>query len=174
MKKSIFTGRRESFGGIRIDPFFTELAVIIPVFAMCCCAVLQMLSAASKRAETERLRADAVSLSQSYCEIYSVCGSAEEAAEEVFGKDIPKMLLSKSEFAVPLDSDGKYTAEAPVMTALITESSEDTRKGSLVYGQLMISEIHIVFGGEDFGCDAAYYKPFPAIIYAETEDISDE
>ena len=59
MRKNIF-GIRRADGGILLDSFFTELVLIIPVFAISCCAVLQMFSIAAKTAENRQIKASAL------------------------------------------------------------------------------------------------------------------
>ena len=84
MRKNIF-GIRRADGGILLDSFFTELVLIIPVFAISCCAVLQMFSIAAKAAENRQIKASAIACAQSWCELYSAGRAFEQCAEELFG-----------------------------------------------------------------------------------------
>ncbi len=170
MRKSIFTGVRPSGAGIKIDSFFAELALIIPVFAISCCAVLRMLAVSSERAGDEMYKSLSVTLAQSYCELYSECGSMEKAAAEIFGSDIPDELLSSSRCAVPLDKNGTYSPSSENFAAVITETVEEMTTDGIAYGQLCTSDIRISYEGEEFSCSAVCYIPYKTVIYIGGED----
>ena len=93
MKKSIFGVPRHN-GGIRLDPFFIETALIIPVFAVCCCGILRILGTAADRADHEQTYAAAVACAESWCELYGASGSLELSAEELFGKQAAECCIS--------------------------------------------------------------------------------
>ena len=159
MKKNIFglTGRG---GAIRIDSFFTELVLIIPVFAVSCCAALELLSSAARKAEAEESKAAAIACAQSWCELYSINGSMEECAEAVFGAEATSGIKGvKGVFSL----DGGLTAR-------VSESTEETRNGSIVYGQLCISEITVSWDGGEITESSVKYFPYSAIIYSEEEE----
>ncbi len=148
MKKNVF-GLKGSGAALRIDSFFAELLLIIPVFAAACCAALSLLSAAAKRAENEEIKAEAIACVQSWCELYSISGSAEQCAAEVFGTDISG---GEDEFY----SDKGFSVD-------VTESCEEMLSGSLAYGQLFISEITVSWDGGEITESAVKYLPYPEV-----------
>lgn len=159
MKRNIFglTGRG---GAIRVDSFFAELALIIPVFAVSCCAALELLSSAARKAEAEEAKAAAIACAQSWCELYSINGSMEECAEAVFGEGSASGIKG---FGGVFLLDGGLTAR-------VSESTEETRNGSIVYGRLCTSEITVSWDVGELSESAVKYFPYSAIIYSEEEE----
>lgn len=172
MKRSIFDEPRGG-GAIRLDPFFIELALIIPVFALCCCSTLQTLGAAARRADREQTYAAAVACAQSWCELYSASGNAELAAEEIFGKKAAERCVHGMSFMIPCDKRFGYTTGEGGSTAVyISENISECKRDGLIYGQLLTSDIRIVWDGETVEQRAVYYEPYPLSIPEEQE--SDE
>ena len=136
MRKNIF-GIRRADGGILLDSFFTELVLIIPVFAISCCAVLRMFSIAAKTAS-------AIACAQSWCELYSAGRSSEQCAEELFGI---------SGTAIITDSSFTYDPEGNI-SIIISEDTEDT-----AYGQMKTSVINIIWQDGEISETAARYEP---------------
>ena len=135
MRKNIF-GIRRADGGILLDSFFTELVLIIPVFAISCCAVLQMFSIAAKAAENRQIKASAIACAQSWCELYSVGRSFEQCAEELFGIS-----------GTAIITEGN-------ISIIISEDTEDT-----AYGQMKTSVINIIWQDGEISETAARYEP---------------
>ncbi|MCM1523030.1 MAG: hypothetical protein NC120_01115 [Ruminococcus sp.] len=165
MKRSIF-GTRGTALGVTVDSFFTELALAMPVFALCCCAVLQMLAVSRGRARTEETKAAAIACAQSWCDIYRGCGSAEKAAEELFG-ELPAECMDGSSFAVPADMCRKYFPDRSDITIKITEKTEDSGRNGIVCGQLYTSDIQILWQDGEISASSVCYNPFPAVVHTE-------
>lgn len=159
MKKNIF-GLTCRSGAIRIDSFFAELVLIIPVFAVSCCAALELLSSAARKAEAEEAKAAAIACAQSWCELYSMNGSIEECAEAIFGTEATSGINGVK---------GVFTLDGG-LTAKVSESTEETRNGSMVYGQLCTSEITVSWDGGEITQSAVKYFPYSATIYSEEEE----
>lgn len=168
MKKSIFGEPRHN-GGFKINPLFIEIAVIIPVFALCCCSTLRTLSAAAKRADREQTYAAAVACAESWCELYSAAGSAEIAAEELFGRNAADNCVNGMSFMIPCDKLFKYSPESGGGAVYITEKIEECKRDGLIYGQLLTSEIRIVWDGGTVEETAVHYAPYPLCIPEDSE-----
>lgn len=162
VKRSIFTGSRPVGGGIRIDSFFAELSIVIILFSVSCCAVLQMLAVSGERADYEKAKAAAVSAAQSYCELYSTVGNMEITGNEVFGGEDSMQDLQEME--IPLDSRGKRTDKTAYMTVFISEREQETEYDGLVYGLMYTSDIRIAYRGGEFSASSVCYKPYAAVI----------
>ncbi|MGN1090430.1 MAG: hypothetical protein ACI4Q6_08520 [Huintestinicola sp.] len=148
---------------IRFDPFFIELAIILPVFAICCCAVLKMLAVSSERAKAEEMRASALTLASSYCEVYGVCGSMERSAAEVFA-DVPEEILQRNEAVFMTDICGRYGENGDELMISVTERSEDVFRDGMIYGVMMYSDITITSKYNEMSSSSCCYKPMAAII----------
>lgn len=159
MKKNIF-GLTGSGGSIKIDSFFTELVLIIPVFAVSCCAALELLSSAAKKAEAEEAKAAAIACTQSWCELYSINGSIEECAEAIFGAEAAAGIKGLN---------GVFSLDGG-LTVKVHEVTEETQNGSVVYGQLCTSEITVSWDGGEITESAVKYFPCSAVIYSEEEE----
>ena len=169
MRRSIFGVPRRN-GGIRIDPFFIETALIIPVFAICCCGILRILGTAAKRADNEQAYAAAVACAQSWCELYGATGSLELSAEELFGKEAAESCLSGMSATIPTDELFAYSPEQSPSAVYITETVEECKRDGLAYGQLFSSDIRIVWENGEISERAVHYSPYPLVIPAETEE----
>ncbi|MGN0638840.1 MAG: hypothetical protein ACI4J0_10750 [Huintestinicola sp.] len=169
MKKSIFGEPRRS-GGIKLDPFFIEIALIIPVFALCCCSTLRTLGMAAKRADREQTYAAAVACAESWCELYSATGNAQLAAEELFGKKSAENCSDGMSFMIPCDKLFRYAPGDGGGAVYITESIEECKRDGLIYGQLLTSDIRIVWEGGTVEESAVCYAPYPLCIPDEEED----
>lgn len=165
--KNIFSVKKKQ-PMIRFDPFFIELAIILPVFAICCCAVLKMLAVSSERARAEEMRTSALTLASSYCEVYGVCGSMERAAAEVFS-DVPEDILQRSEACFMTDSCGRYVVNDDELMISVTERSEDISCDGMIYGVMMYSDITITSRYSDISSSSCCYKPMAAIISSGKE-----
>lgn len=148
MRKNIF-GIRRINGGIVLDSFFTELVLIIPVFAVSCCAVLQMFSIAADTAHNREIKASAIACAQSWCELYSAGRSSVQCAEELFGS-VPAF---SGTGVILADSSFSYDPEGDI-SIIISESSEDTASG-----QLKTSVINIIWQDGELSESAARYVP---------------
>lgn len=168
MRRSVF-GSPNTNGAIRINPFFIETAIILPVFALCCCAVLRTLAAAAQKADNERTYAAAVACAESWCEIFSASGSAELAAEELFGKDIAHQNKGNMSFVIPCDGLFGYSPDDRSSAVYISESIEECTNEGLVYGQLITSDIRLVWEGGTVEQSAVFYSPYSLSFAAETE-----
>lgn len=168
MRRSVF-GKPSSGGAVRINPFFIETAIILPVFALCCCAVLKTLAVAAQRADNERTYAAAVACAESWCELFSASGSTELAAEELFGEDIVKANEGSMSFSIPCDGLFGYSPDDGTAAAYITESIEECRAEGLVYGQLITSDICLVWEGGRVEQSAVYYSPYSVSFADESE-----
>lgn len=160
--KNIFSLKKHH-SQIRFDPFFIELAIILPVFAICCCAVLKMLAVSSERAKAEEMRASALTLAGSYCEVYGVCGNMERAAAEVFA-DVPEEILQRNEAVFMTDSCGKYSENGDGLLISVRERSEDVSRDGMIYGVMMYSDITIISGYNETSSSSCCYKPMAAVI----------
>lgn len=169
MKRSIFGEPRHN-GAIRLDPFFIEIALIIPVFALCCCSTLHTLGAAAKRADREQTYAAAVACAESWCELYSATGSAELAAEEIFGKNAAESCIDGMSIMIPCNKRFGYAPNDGGGAVYITETMEECKRDGLIYGQLLTSDIRIVWEGGSVEERAVCYAPFPLCIPDEQEN----
>ncbi|MCI7766833.1 MAG: hypothetical protein MSJ26_02480 [Oscillospiraceae bacterium] len=169
MKRSIFGFPRNKVG-IRLDPFFIETALIIPVFAVCCCGILRILGIAAERADHEQTYAAAVACAESWCELYGASGSLELSAEELFGKRAAESCISGLSAAVPTDELFHYSPEDSSAAVFISESVEECVSDGLVYGQLFSSDIRIVWDNGEISERAVHYSPYPVVIPTETEE----
>ncbi|MBQ5333204.1 MAG: hypothetical protein J6K92_08095 [Oscillospiraceae bacterium] len=169
MKKSIFGVPRHN-GGIRLDPFFIETALIIPVFAVCCCGILRILGTAADRADHEQTYAAAVACAESWCELYGASGSLELSAEELFGKQAAECCISGMNMAIPTDDLFTYSPKNSSANVFISETIEECITDGLVYGQLFSSDIRIVWDNGEISERAVHYSPYPVVIPAETEE----
>lgn len=169
MKRSIFGEPRRN-GAIRLDPFFIETALIIPVFALCCCSTLQTLGAAARRADREQTYAAAVACAESWCELYSASGNTELAAEELFGKNAAESCIDGMSFMIPCDKLFRYSPNENEGAVYISESIEECGRDGLIYGQLLTSDIRIVWEGGTIEERAVCYDPYPLSIPEEKED----
>lgn len=168
MKKSIFGEPRRN-GAIRLDPFFIEIALIIPVFALCCCSTLNTLGAAAKRADREQSYAAAVACAESWCELYSAVGNAELAVTELFGKNAADSCIKGMAFVIPCDKLFNYAPQNGVGAVYISENIEECKRDGLIYGQLLSSDIRIVWEGGTVEERAVCYAPYPLCIPDEQE-----
>lgn len=168
MKRSIFGEPRRN-GGIRLDPFFIEIALIIPVFALCCCSTLQTLGAAARRADREQTYAAAVACAESWCELYSASGNAEFAAEELFGKKAAESCIDGMSFMIPCNKQFGYDPDKNDAAVYISETIEECRRDGLIYGQLLTSDIRIVWEDGTLEERAVFYAPYPLSIPDEQE-----
>lgn len=168
MKNSIFGTTRVSHGGAP-DSFFIELALSVLVFAVCCCAVLQMLAISRERAVTEETKAAATACAQSWCDIYRICGNADTAAEELFG-ELPPECSNGSLIVIPADINCKYSPDNGHITVIITETTHDSATDNIVYGQLYTSDIRIIWRDGEINASSACYKPFATVVHTGTEE----
>lgn len=168
MRRSVF-GKPDSNGAIRINPFFIETAIILPVFALCCCAVLRTLAVAAQRADNERTYAAAVACAESWCELFSASGSTELAAEELFGNDAAKANEDSMSFVIPCDRLFAYSPDNGTAAVYITESIEECKCNGLIYGQLITSDISLVWEGGRVEQSAVYYSPYSVSFADESE-----
>lgn len=168
MKGSIY-GASKAVSQKGLDPFFIELSLSVLVFAVCCCAVLQMLAISRERAVTEETKAAAVACAQSWCDIYRGCGNAELAAEELFG-ELPPECSNGSQFVIPVDIHCAYSPDNSRIHVIITEKAEDSGTGGIVCGQLYTSDIQIIWQGGEISASSACYKPFAAVVHTVTEE----
>lgn len=169
MKRSIFGEPRHN-GAIRLDPFFIEIALIIPVFALCCCSTLRTLGAAAKRADREQTYAAAVACAESWCELYSATGSTELAVGEIFGKNAAENCIGGMSFMIPCDKLFRYAPNETDGAVYITENIEECKRDGLIYGQLLTSDIRIVWKGGTVEERAVCYAPYPLCIPDEQEN----
>ena len=87
-------------------------------------------------------------------------GSIEECAEAIFGAEATSGINGVK---------GVFTLDGG-LTAKVSESTEETRNGSIVYGQLCTSEITISWDGGEITQSAVKYFPYSATIYSEEEE----
>lgn len=168
MKISIFGEPRRN-GAIRLNPFFIETALILPVFALCCCSTLQTLGAAAKRADREQTYAAAVACAESWCELFSASGNTELAAKELFGKNAAESCIVGMRFMIPCDKRFRYAPDENDGAVYISESIEECKRDGLIYGQLFTSDIRIVWEGGTIEESAVYYAPYPLSIPEDEE-----
>ena len=167
MKKSIF-GIPRNRDGIKLDPFFIETALIIPVFAVCCCGILRILGIAADRADNEQTYAAAVACAESWCELYGNTGSLELSAEELFGKQAAESCISGMNAVIPADEQFHYSENGSA-AVFISESVEECCTDGLVYGQLFSADIRIVWDNGEICERAVHYSPYPIAFPAEGE-----
>ncbi len=164
MNRSVFTGEKVS--SVRLPaPLFIEIAIIIPVFAVCCCAVVQMLLTASQRSENENLYALSISSAQSYCEIYRAAPDAAAAAREIFGENIPDDRLKGDKYVLGLDKNGIYTDTTASMYAIIAQNKQYTDTGTV-----FTSSVQIIYDDGKFTAQASCYIPSPDYITVVSEE----
>lgn len=149
MKRNIF-GIRRFGGGIAVDTFFAELMIIIPVFAISCCGVLQMFSIAARTAENRRIKASAIACAQSWCELYSAGRDTTECAYELF-EGLPDNFPGHG--AIRADKSFAYDPDGDI-SVIISESGEDTERG-----RINTSEINIIWSDGELSQAAARYEP---------------
>ncbi|MGN1107304.1 MAG: hypothetical protein ACI4RH_11675 [Huintestinicola sp.] len=169
MKRSIFGEPRRN-GAIRLNPFFIETAFILPVFALCCCSTLQTLGAAAKRADSEQTYAAAVACAQSWCELFSASGNTELAAQTLFGNNAAESCIDGMSFMIPCNKRFKYDPNENDGAVYISESIEECRRDGLIYGQLLTSDIRIIWEGGLIEERAVYYTPYPLSIPEDEEE----
>lgn len=168
MRRSVFGNRKAARIG-RTESFFIEVAVAVPVFALCCCAVLYMLAQAAERADHANMTARAAAYVQSWCELYSATGSSETAAAELFGEDAEKY-RSGVDYYIPVDMDFVCCEGSPAAHVSVKERSRDASRDELVYGLISEITVTVIYDGGQISADAVYYEPYDAVINLETEE----
>ncbi len=173
MRKSIFDSSAVRSPAIRIDSFFAELAIVIPVFAVSCCGVLKMLAVSAERAYSEEIRASSVSCVQSLCEIYSVCGNIDTTVVEMFNENAAQCCSEGISYVIPVDGKLDYNENNPDYTVRLSETVEDARRDNIVYGQLRTLRITLEYSDSSggFSEEAVFYEPLAAVINMGTEGV---
>lgn len=168
MKRSVFGVPRMS-GGIKLNSFFIETSLIIPVFALCCCCILRLLCVAAERADNEQTYAAAVACAESWCELYGAAGSSEEAVRELFGSQVAEDCLSGMSINIPADKSIRYSPDEAHASVFITEKVEECTSEGLAYGLLLTSDIRIVWDNGEISERAVHYSPYPFVVPAGEE-----
>lgn len=168
MRKSVF-GIKRAAAPLRLNPLFIEIAVIIPIFAVCCCSVLYILRAAAERADREQCHTAALACAESWCELYGATGELELSARELFGDEAAESCINGMEIFIPMDSGFSYDPEESTASVRITESIEECERDGLVYGNMCRSEIHILWADGEIRETAAHYAPYPTAFRIDEE-----